>query len=915
MKRLFSFLILFMFVSVYTSAQVNTLVFNQTSGVYTEIAGDTTVAYAIRTATSGINSMDDELYANNSLPFAFTFNGTSYTNIQITSNGFITFGTTSPGGSLYSPISSTTAYSGCVAPDAEDMVGNRGITASATIGSDTLKGVSSFIGLGTGRVINGTGLLTDSTTIVEINQGAGWVRVSRTATSASTNGTYLACSGSIVRGTTGVVGNRVHTIQFKGIRHWTSSANLNYVNFQVKLYEVNNRVEIVYGSYSNNVSGTCQVGLRGATNTDYNNRTTTSNWSATTAGGTNSATCTISSSVVPSSGLTFYWTPALPNDVGTTANLAPGAVIIVGSAVIAPKATFKNFGSSNQLVPFNVTYSISGPVNYSSTKTDTISSGLSNNITFDSTFNPNTTGTYNVAIYTSLGSDANRNNDTLKTSFVVINPNYGLQSGYYFANSTTGASGAPSQPQACWKDTTGSTSLVVNNINAMTGAFTGSLDDGYWKISLGGSKKIRFFNNDYDTIRIGTNGIIAFQNYDPASSNWNPPANGIPGGTVLNAFYPLWWDQNWGLSTPSPTSRLSYKLAGNSLLITYDRAPRYAGVAGEYASFQVSFEVSSAPSANSRILLNFADTTGGKTGSVFARKYLADSMATHLIGMQNAAGTSALTYRFRNLNLLGSFTGTIVPGPVFDNPLGSLAFETGPDATNLKDQCKELVLYTRLEAIQLSRTDTIFVQTRDQSGSHALSEVSKSVFSLVSGAGIYAITNATFESSLYIVAMHRNSLPTWSANPKLFPSTLTTVSYDFTTNTCQAYGCNEVLIGGKASIFTGEVIKDGCVDLSDISVIFNDAAVFMGGPYLITDLNFDEFVDLSDITYATNNASNFVCEAPPPSPMPRGDMTNESAVLNYSADQLPANSVSKEQWQSMYMEGKINSEGQIIEVK
>ncbi|MDD4215415.1 MAG: carbohydrate binding domain-containing protein, partial [Bacteroidales bacterium] len=103
--------------------------------------------------------------------------------------------------------------------------------------------------------------------------------------------------------------NQVLTIQWKNYRHYNATGE-SY-NFQIKLYETTNVIQFVYGSYTKNTTTrTAQVGLRGASNDDFNNRATTTDWTATTAGATNTASCDLSPTVYPPSGLTFTFTPA-----------------------------------------------------------------------------------------------------------------------------------------------------------------------------------------------------------------------------------------------------------------------------------------------------------------------------------------------------------------------------------------------------------------------------------------------------------------------------------------------------------------------------------------------------------------------------------------------------------------------------
>lgn len=109
----------------------------------------------------------------------------------------------------------------------------------------------------------------------------------------------------------GTAPNRVLTIQYPNWYIYYSLTS-ETLNAQIKLYETSNVVQIVYGSSTRSSSYTRQVGLTGAAVTDFNNRTTTSNWATTTSGATNTATMTWSSSVFPANGQTYTWTPPDP---------------------------------------------------------------------------------------------------------------------------------------------------------------------------------------------------------------------------------------------------------------------------------------------------------------------------------------------------------------------------------------------------------------------------------------------------------------------------------------------------------------------------------------------------------------------------------------------------------------------------
>lgn len=122
-------------------------------------------------------------------------------------------------------------------------------------------------------------------------------------------------TGRLTHVVEGTLGSQIWTLQWKNYRSW-NQATQNY-NFQVKLYEATGVIEFVYGTNNHAAvtARTRQVGLRGVLNTDFNNRTTTTNWAATTAGATNAATCSQTSTVGPASGLVLRWSPPPPDSV------------------------------------------------------------------------------------------------------------------------------------------------------------------------------------------------------------------------------------------------------------------------------------------------------------------------------------------------------------------------------------------------------------------------------------------------------------------------------------------------------------------------------------------------------------------------------------------------------------------------
>ena len=110
----------------------------------------------------------------------------------------------------------------------------------------------------------------------------------------------------------GTAPNQVFTVQWKNYRRSPTSCSNDILNFQIQLHQNGNKVIFAYGSFTAVdavTAQTVQVGLRGDDNTDFNNRTTTTDWTATTAGTASNASCRINSTVYPPLGLVFTYSP------------------------------------------------------------------------------------------------------------------------------------------------------------------------------------------------------------------------------------------------------------------------------------------------------------------------------------------------------------------------------------------------------------------------------------------------------------------------------------------------------------------------------------------------------------------------------------------------------------------------------
>ncbi|MCA6364469.1 MAG: T9SS type A sorting domain-containing protein [Bacteroidetes bacterium] len=166
--------------------------------------------------------------------------------------------------------------------------------------------------------VNGNGYITFGATV---SAAAGTTPVS-VATgyngAVSAMGIDLISNSSVIEyATTGIAPNRVFVVQWSNCRRVADNNAGADWNFQIRLLETSNVIQVRYGTCgATNATNTIvsQIGLRGATNADFNNRrkTTASSWALTTTAGTlNTHTVLSRSTALPPSGRTFIWTPSL----------------------------------------------------------------------------------------------------------------------------------------------------------------------------------------------------------------------------------------------------------------------------------------------------------------------------------------------------------------------------------------------------------------------------------------------------------------------------------------------------------------------------------------------------------------------------------------------------------------------------
>ncbi|MCU1267767.1 MAG: hypothetical protein JWM21_4085 [Acidobacteria bacterium] len=189
---------------------VNNYAVTRTTGItFSSISGTGTSVTTWRNGTS----LDDNLSNNQPIGFPFLYNGGAYQNFRVSTNGFITFNTssTATGGTVSTPYN----YE------------NVGLSSSSV-----------------------------STNFSPLVLAPMWDDL--TVPAAGT------LSGNIKYLTTGVSPNRILTVEFIGLETFGNAGP--DLNFQTKLYEVDGHIEYVYGTMSASTSTyTYSTGLNAST--------------------------------------------------------------------------------------------------------------------------------------------------------------------------------------------------------------------------------------------------------------------------------------------------------------------------------------------------------------------------------------------------------------------------------------------------------------------------------------------------------------------------------------------------------------------------------------------------------------------------------------------------------------------------
>ena len=150
--------------------------------------------------------------------------------------------------------------------------------------------------------------------------------------------------------------------------------------------------------------------------------------------------------------------------------------------------------------------------------------------------------------------------------------------------------------------------------------------------------------------------------------------------------------------------------------------------------------------------------------------------------------------------------------------------------------------------------DTVKMKIRNAFTPYNIVDSSVSVID-TNGYCNFSFSNVQNGIGYYLVVDHRNSIETWSSAGNSFKAN--SLYYDFTVSASQAYGNNLKQKGSRFCVYSGDVNKDGIIDLTDLIFIYNKSSKFTEG-YTIGDLNGDDIVDLTDLIFTNNNSADFI---------------------------------------------------------
>jgi Ig-like domain CHU_C associated/GEVED domain/SprB repeat len=156
--------------------------------------------------------------------------------------------------------------------------------------------------------------------------------------------------------------------------------------------------------------------------------------------------------------------------------------------------------------------------------------------------------------------------------------------------------------------------------------------------------------------------------------------------------------------------------------------------------------------------------------------------------------------------------------------------------------------------LSTTECDTILVEIRDQVSPTTVLASGTAVLG-TNGQASFTFPAAINGATGYIAIFHRNAVQTWS---DLVTFSATT-NYNFTTAGTQAYAGNQKEVTpGVWAFYSGDITpQDELIDVTDQGLIDNDIFNFVSG-YAVTDITGDGLVDVTDQGIVDNNIFNFI---------------------------------------------------------
>ncbi|MBL7901771.1 MAG: T9SS type A sorting domain-containing protein [Bacteroidia bacterium] len=280
------------------AAQVSAYTFSQSTGAYGPLNTGSLVGGTVQ---------DDDV-TQVALPFGFTFNGTTYSTVNVCSNGYMSFAALS--GFEYSAISDQQT-SELIAPFAQDLFMGTVITGDLTQGSNTITNVSFINNLNIGdSIMDFLGDFGNVNPIITgISMNAIVVNINAQNTVQGTD--IFINNGSIRQNVSGTSPNRVAEFEYKNMTRF--AVHDEVINFKVRLFETSNKIEFAYGPmFVSFIATPTEVGLKGASSLDFNSRLVDANntWASSNTSSLITDFCDFSVSSMPGTGLTYTWNPA-----------------------------------------------------------------------------------------------------------------------------------------------------------------------------------------------------------------------------------------------------------------------------------------------------------------------------------------------------------------------------------------------------------------------------------------------------------------------------------------------------------------------------------------------------------------------------------------------------------------------------